>query len=107
MDNDFQGGELIDDEFYYRNRKTKSIQTKDDSIYGCFADSDSDEDDGSRKRRKDRKADFTKPVSFISTGVVMPNQEAENDLKQRTGDMDRAPTSGVEAVLPISFRFEG
>ncbi|KAL6184033.1 hypothetical protein ACLB2K_045440 [Fragaria x ananassa] len=60
-----------------------------------FADSDFDEDDGSRKRRKDRKADFTKPVSFLSTGVVMPNQEAEKDLKQRTGDMDRAPTSGL------------
>ncbi|KAL6178871.1 hypothetical protein ACLB2K_050388 [Fragaria x ananassa] len=95
MDNDFEGGELIDGEFYYRNRKTKLVQTKDDSIYGCFADSDEDEDDGSRKRRKDKKtADFTKPVSFVSTGVVLPNQEVENDLKQPTGDIDRARASG-------------
>ncbi|PRQ19558.1 putative septin and tuftelin interacting protein [Rosa chinensis] len=98
MENDYEDLQWIGGEAYYRNRKSKRVQTKDDALYGSFADSDDDEDDGSRKRRKERKADFTKPVSFVSTGVVVPNQEAENDLKQQSDDsrpdIDPAAISG-------------
>ncbi|XP_050379205.1 septin and tuftelin-interacting protein 1 homolog 1 [Argentina anserina] len=110
MENDYEGGEWHGGEFYYRNRKTKRVQTKDDALYGSFADSDySDEDDGSRKRRKDRKsaADFTKPVSFVSTGVVMPNQEAEDDLKQQSGDTDRAATPGLGSAFNTHYNSGG
>ncbi|KAL6145130.1 hypothetical protein ACLB2K_055818 [Fragaria x ananassa] len=57
----------------------------DPTSFLFFADSDSDKDYGSRKRRKDRKATSQSPSAssrFVSTSVVMPNQEAENDLKQ-------------------------
>lgn len=93
MDNDFEGGEWIDGEFYYRKRKDKPLQSKDDALYGVFATNSSDEDDySSRKRRKNRfgdnsqKQDLTKPVNFVSTGTFMPNQETETDSKRRSPD---------------------
>ncbi|KAK3420050.1 hypothetical protein EUGRSUZ_G00836 [Eucalyptus grandis] len=57
MDNDYDDWQRIDGEFYYRRRREKLAQTKDDVLYGVFAsgDSDSDYNDSSkRKRRKNR-----------------------------------------------------
>ncbi|XP_057435037.1 septin and tuftelin-interacting protein 1 homolog 1 [Lotus japonicus] len=103
MDNDFEGGEWIAGEYYYRKRKEKHAQTKDDVLYGVFADSD--DDYSSRKRRKDRsmskKQDLTKPVNFVSTGTFMPNEEIdknsrEKDEDERDGDVsDGRPGLGL------------
>lgn len=90
MENDFEDGQWIGGEFYYRKRKDKRRQTKDDVLFGVFAsaDSDSDYDDYSgssaRKRKKDlsKKSDLTKPVNFVSTGTVMPNQEIDRNSKE-------------------------
>ncbi|OVA07505.1 G-patch domain [Macleaya cordata] len=89
-ENDFEDGQWIGGEFYYKKRKEKNkrFQSKDDVLYGVFADdSDSDAEDGSSsKRRKggisSKKYDLTKPVNFVSTGTVMPNQEI--DRKEET-----------------------
>ncbi|KAL5562909.1 hypothetical protein UlMin_032656 [Ulmus minor] len=87
-DNDYEDGQWIGGEFYYRKRKDKPQQTKDDVLYGVFADNsdeDSDYEGNGRKRRKDRdlsrKADLTKPVNFVSS-----NQEIDNRSKQRNDD---------------------
>lgn len=90
MENDFEDGRFINGEFYFKKQKEKRKQSKDDVLYGIFADYDSDDDyvSSSRKRRKDsRKADLTKPVNFISTGTVMPNQEIDKNLRDKNSDV--------------------
>ncbi|KAG9448584.1 hypothetical protein H6P81_008549 [Aristolochia fimbriata] len=84
LENDFEDGQWIGGEFYYSKRKEKRTQTKEDVLYGVFADSDSEAEDLSRKRKK---ADFSKPVSFVSTGTVMPNEEIDksNALEEKEG----------------------
>lgn len=88
VDNDYVGGQWIDGEFYCRERKEKRHhQSKDDAIYGSFGagdDSDSDYDgSSSKKHRRDlsKRQDLTKPINFISTGTVMPNQEVDRISK--------------------------
>lgn len=103
MDNDYDDGQWIGGEFFYRKRKEKPTQTKDDVLYGIFAE-DSDDESSSRKRKKDRdfgrQADLTKPLNFVSSGTVMPNREiddlskGEND-NVSNGDSDHRPGLGA------------
>ncbi|GJN35479.1 hypothetical protein PR202_gb24262 [Eleusine coracana subsp. coracana] len=67
MDGDFEGGMFgRDGEFYYRSRRERAPQTRDDALYGVFAegdsDYDSDDDEGSRRRgRRKRRRDGSEP----------------------------------------------
>ncbi|XP_059625122.1 septin and tuftelin-interacting protein 1 homolog 1 [Cornus florida] len=106
MDNDFEDGQWIGAEFYYRKRKDKHLQTKDDVLYGVFAsDSDSDDDDyqrGKKQRRKDSKKayDLTKPVNFVSTGTVMPDQEIDRNSKEELDNAESVPMEEDEEEDP-------
>lgn len=89
MENDYEDGQWINGEFYYSKKREKRTQTKEDVLYGVFADSDSDYDDSSsrkRRNRESRQADFTKPVRFVSTGPVMPNQEIDDNSKRENDE---------------------
>lgn len=112
MDNDYEDGQWIGGEFYGKRRQ-KRTQTKDDVLYGVFASGDSDSDSydglGSKKRRKGmaKKADYTKPVSFVSTGTVMPSQEIDHDFnedKEVADDDDLKPAGlGIGSSAGIGF----
>jgi tuftelin-interacting protein 11 len=108
-ENDFEDGQWIGGEFYYRKRKEKRTQNKDDVLYGVFADSasDSDDDYSSKKRRKDRdiykKSDLTKPVSFVSTGIVMPTQEIDQNSKQENKNDDVYTNDEGNTGLGLGF----
>ncbi|BFG31167.1 hypothetical protein CerSpe_174410 [Prunus speciosa] len=99
MEKDYEDSQWICGEFYYRKCKDKHVQTKDDVLYGIFStDSyDAKDNEGSRKRRKDQKVDLTKPVNFVSTGIVLPNQEKDKNLKQQNDDLSASSvgTSGL------------
>jgi tuftelin-interacting protein 11 len=109
MEGDFEGGRFgRDGEFYYRSRRERAPQSRDDALYGVFAEGDSDydsEDDegsrrrGRRKRRRDGggEPDLTKPVQFVSTGMFMPTQEPkpEPEPDQRPG-LGRAAAAAEE-----------
>ncbi|KAL8509484.1 hypothetical protein ACS0TY_016629 [Phlomoides rotata] len=98
MDNDYEDAQWIGGEFYGKRRQ-KRTQTKDDILYGVFASGDSDSDyegSGSKKRKKDlsKRADYSKPVNFVSTGSVMPSQEIDHISKEENevlGDDDPKP----------------
>ncbi|XP_040959269.1 septin and tuftelin-interacting protein 1 homolog 1-like [Gossypium hirsutum] len=82
MESDFEDA----GRFYYKKRKAKRTQTRDDVIYGVFASNTDSEDGGSsssRKRRKvfGKKVGLTKPVNFVSTATIMPTQEIYKNSK--------------------------
>lgn len=79
MDNDYVGGQWIGGEFYFKKRKEKRNQTRDEALYGVFDESDSDADDHSRRKRRDivKKGDLSKPVNFVSTGIGKPSEEID------------------------------
>ena len=84
LDNDYEGGEFVGDEFIYRKKKEKARQTREQALYGddYF---DSDDEGGPRKRRRGREedpADFSRPVSFRSVGVATSSAEKPEDVEK-------------------------
>ncbi|KAK4385996.1 Septin and tuftelin-interacting protein 11 [Sesamum angolense] len=110
MDNDYEDGQWIAGEFYGKRRQ-KHAQTKDDVLYGVFAAGDSDSDSydglGSKKRRKDlaKRTDYTKPVNFVSTGTVMPNEEIDRNSKEdnEVMDEDEVKPTGLGSSAGLGF----
>ncbi|XP_051134353.1 septin and tuftelin-interacting protein 1 homolog 1 [Andrographis paniculata] len=114
MDNDYEYGEWIGGEFYGKLRQKRAPQTKDDVLYGVFAEGDSDSDSygglgSKKKRRKDagkKIIDYTKPVSFISTGSVLPNREIDhksNEDEAEDEDTSKPAGLGVGASAGIGY----
>jgi tuftelin-interacting protein 11 len=124
VSNDYEGGEWIDGEFFYRNKRQKRAQTKEDQIYGVFADNDSDSDaERGYATRGGKRKDYSKPVGFIGGGTignasqqreedVHDNQEAEEDGASLTrqglgglGSRSRAASDGTG--MGLGFRSGG
>lgn len=115
MEGDFVGGRFgRDDEFYYQSRRERAPQTRDDALYGVFAEGDSDydseEDEASRRRRRRKRRrdesepDLTRPVQFVSTGNFVssekkPVEEEEEEQRPRLGNA--AASSSAAAAVAV------
>ncbi len=79
VDNDYENGQFIGGEFYASGKRKKHQQTKEDQLYGVFAEG-SDSDDDRRSKRGGMggaSKDFSRPVGFVSSGVVKDPEEAK------------------------------
>lgn len=76
VDDDFEGGQWIGGEFFYRSKRQKTVQSAEDKLYGVFGAADSSDEEagggggGGRSHRKKERSNFSKPVAFVSTGKV-------------------------------------
>lgn len=103
VEEDYEDGQWIGGEFYASKQVKKRNQSRDEALFGVFAESDSDEDGGRKKRKKDGngggKADFTKPVNFVSIGNVVPTEElSKKEKEDRDREREREEMENVGAV---------
>ena len=81
LENDFEGGQWIGNEYFYGRKKRKRQQTKDEQLYGY----DSDISDSERQRRgrgEKKQADYSQPVGFVSSGVVKSTDDKPEDVEK-------------------------
>ncbi|XP_055328289.1 tuftelin-interacting protein 11-like [Paramacrobiotus metropolitanus] len=89
----------LEDAFDPTSRKRRKF-TKNDAIYGMWADHDSDEEDDRSGRRKKDYASM--PMSFVSGGVAQ--SEAE---KKRKTDRERGEDDTTDLSTRISSKSKG
>ena len=58
--------------------------TKEEAIYGMWADKDSD-DEGPSGYSGRRKKDYTKPLNFVSGGIVQKGKDKKSDKQENEG----------------------
>lgn len=94
LDNDYEGGEWVGDEYFYRNKKQKHQQTAEDRLYGVFADSDS-EGEGRGRKSSRKAADFSRPVGFVSSGVTRDTTQKPEDIVKSEHQSMPAAAAGL------------
>ena len=72
---------LFGQEFFFNEQHKGRQQTKEQALFGSFAD-DSDEDEGDRRGRKRRKEDLSKPVAFVSHGITGSSTDKPKDVEK-------------------------
>lgn len=98
LDNDYEGGQWVGDEYFYQNKKQKTHQTADERLYGVFADSDS-EGEGRGKKRSQKAADFSRPVGFVSSGITQDTTQKPEDVVKSEHQSMPAARAGLGAGL--------
>lgn len=84
----------------HRGKRQKAAQTKEDRIYGVFADSDSDGDGGPRRKRKREEADYSR--STVQQPVLHGGARAPADCRQQQG-----PATVNSANMPLQLHMGG
>ena len=80
-------------EFFFNEQHKGRRQTKEEALYGAFAE-DSDDEEGGRRGKKRRKEDLSKPVAFVSHGVTGSSTEKPKDVEKGEHQVqDREPDS--------------
>ena len=93
VENDFEGGQWIGGEYFYKNKRQKRQQTEEDRLYGIFAEDDSEDEGRGRRGRRGGgagRSDFTKPVNFVSRGRVDPGMD-DMDEETKVGEAQVGP----------------
>lgn len=95
-DHDYEDGQWIGGEYFASGKRQKRGQTREEQIYGVFADSSGDEADRGRKRGPfggdGVKKDYTKPVGFVSSGI----RPGDDQKKQEVDDPDARPSFATD-----------
>eukprot|EP00803_Ostreobium_quekettii_P005141 evm.model.scf_54.2 EVM.evm.TU.scf_54.2 scf_54:5179-15799(+) len=111
VDNDFEGGQWIGGEYFYKNKRQKRQQTEDDRLYGIFAEDDSEDEGRGRRGRRGGgpgRSDFTKPVNFVSKGRVDPSmddvEEEEEEEEKVNGEMKQEALQEGEFKLGLGYQ---
>lgn len=84
----------------FRRRK----MTKEEAIYGMWADRDSDDDDGPSGYPGKRKKDYSKPLNFVSGGIVQKGKDKksiEDDDTASIGSSASEKASGSGRSSPV------
>ena len=81
VDNDYEGGQWIGDEYFFSRKRAKRQQTRDEQLYGYQSD-DSDGETRRAKRRERAPANYAKPVGFVSSGVVTSSDDKPQDVER-------------------------
>ncbi|XP_020609347.1 tuftelin-interacting protein 11-like [Orbicella faveolata] len=81
----------------------KKRMTKEEAIYGMWAEKDSDDDERSSGFSGKRKKDYSKPLNFVSGGIVQKGKDknAEDDDVASVGSSasEKGPGSGRNSPL--------
>lgn len=79
-------------EFFYTKQHKGRQQSREQALYGTFAD-DSDEEEDGRRGRKRKKEDLTKPVAFVSHGVTGSSTDKPTDIEKSEHQVQDSTTS--------------
>lgn len=80
-------------EFFFNEQRKGRQQTREQALFGSFAD-DSDDDDDGRRGRKRKKEDLSKPVAFVSHGVTGSSTDKEKDVEKVEHQVQDGGSSG-------------
>lgn len=109
VDNDYEGAEWIDGEFYYRSKRPKKSQTREENIYGVFAENSSDDGSPGDGQRQGLGAAprFSKSVTFVDGGTMGNATEIKEDSLANAKKDFRSKTSShpfSEGEVVVSMR---
>ncbi|CAM9682645.1 unnamed protein product, partial [Phaeothamnion confervicola] len=124
VDNDYEGGVWQDGEFYARKELRGRRQSRQEQIYGVFADGSSDEEDR-RPHKKGRnrggrelggregKAKLSKPMNFVTAkdsggaGSASDGKREGKDGKPGASAGSEGPAVGDEGEIDVAEEDDG
>ena len=103
VDNDYEGGQWVGDEYFFSRKRAKRQQTRDEQLYGYQSD-DSDGETRRAKRRERVQADYTKPVGFVSSGVVTSSDDKPQDVERAEHRAEQVRSCSQSPVRECTLR---